>query len=130
MSLFLQRWAKLYTSPTKSEIALEPAVAALGRPYRAQHPIFAAGAIADFALLDERIIFEVDGKSHASKAAQEKDRERTRKLERMGWVVARCTNDEALEDPKSCVGRMILQAQDRRNALAILESAIQATTTK
>lgn len=123
MSMFLKNWAKLYTAPTQAELALEPAVAALGRPYRAQHPVFALGCICDFALLNERIVFEVDGKSHNGKAAKEKDRERTRKLEKLGWVVARCTNDEALDDPKSSVSRMLLEAADRRAALAILAQA-------
>ena len=120
MSLFLSRWAKLYTKPTKSEQSLEPEIAKLGRCYRAQHPVFAAGVILDFAILDDRIAIEVDGDSHRRKGAAERDRERTLKLERLGWVVVRCTNQEALTEPAATVQRLLLEAKDRRNALKIL----------
>lgn len=120
MSLFLTRWAKLYTAPTKAEQALEPEIAKLGRIYRAQHPVFAAGVVVDFALLDQKIAIEVDGESHRRKGAAEKDRARTLKLEKLGWVVVRCTNEDALTDPKSTVQKLLLDAADRRNALEIL----------
>lgn len=123
MSLFLNRWAKLYTKPTEAEQALEPAIAALGKPYRAQHPVFAAGCIVDFALLGPKIVIEVDGTSHQSQEAQRKDRERTLKLEALGWVVVRCTNREAKEDPEAAVQALLLRAQDRREALEILKGA-------
>jgi very-short-patch-repair endonuclease len=126
-SFFLKYWAKLYTAPTKSELALEPSVAALGVPYRAQHPVFALGFICDFALLDEKIILEVDGKSHSGKAAQEADRERTRKLERLGWVVARCRNEDAEREPKATVQKMLMEARDRREALKLLKLIAKET---
>lgn len=119
----LPKWSKLYTQPTVPELALEPAVAALGRPYRFQHPVFATGSIVDFALLQDRVIFEVDGKSHEGAEAEAKDRKRTRKLEKLGWVVARCTNADALSDPTSAVALMLMQARDRRAALNILKNA-------
>jgi very-short-patch-repair endonuclease len=118
--LFLSHWAHLYTDITEPEAALEPAIAALGKRYRAQHPVFAVRAIADFALLDDKVIIEVDGKSHASKKAKEKDRERTLRLEKYGWVVVRCSNEEALKDPHSTVARLISEARDRREALGML----------
>jgi len=117
---FLQNWAALYTKPTPSEQAIEPYVAALGMPYRAQHPVFSCHAIVDFALLNPRIIFEVDGKNHNSPAQQKADRDRTKRLETQGWVVVRCTNMQAQTEPAATVQRMIMEAGDRREALAML----------
>lgn len=119
---FLRHWATLYTKETESEKAIEPHIAALGVPYRAQHPIFAAHFIVDFALLDERIIIEVDGKSHNSAAAKVADRVRTLAIERFGWVVVRCTNEEAQREPAATVERLLMEARDRRNAKALLEN--------
>lgn len=121
MSIFLSRWARLYTAPTMAEQALEPAVAKLAVPYRAQHPVFAAGVILDFALLDSKIAIEVDGDSHKGPKAQEKDRLRTAKLEKLGWVVVRCTNEQAISEPDATVARLLLDAADRRQALKILK---------
>jgi very-short-patch-repair endonuclease len=123
VSLFLQRWAKLYTKPTQSEVALEPEIARLGTPYRAQHPVFAAGVVVDFALLEDKIAIEVDGSSHDTKKAQEKDRLRTLKLEKLGWVVVRCRNEDALKEPAATVQRLLMEAKDRRNAQRILANA-------
>lgn len=118
---FLGHWAHLYTDITQAEYAIEPAIAALGVRYRSQHPIFAYHFIVDFALLDSRIIIEVDGKSHHGPKAQAADRERTLKLERLGWVVVRCTNEEAIAEPHATVQKLLLDAQDRRNALSLLK---------
>lgn len=118
---FLGHWAHLYTDLTKSEYAIEPAIAALGVRYRSQHPIFAYHYIVDFALLDSKVIIEVDGKSHRGPVAKAADRERTLKLERLGWVVVRCTNEEAEADPATTVQKLLLEAQDRRNALNLLK---------
>lgn len=122
-SRFLENWAALYTKPTASENAIEPAISALGIPYRAQHPVFAAHCIVDFALLGPRIAIEVDGKSHNGPAAKANDRTRTLKLEALGWVVVRCSNEQAQLDPVNTVQRMLLEARDRREALAILAYA-------
>lgn len=114
---FLSNWVRLYTNQTASELALEPAIAALGKRYRAQHPMFGVHAVADFALLDDKIIIEVDGKSHNTPAAKEADAARTAKLEKLGWVVARCKNEEAVSDPAGTVRRCLAQAQKRRAEL-------------
>lgn len=119
--MFLGNWAHLYTDLTQAEYAIEPAIAALGVRYRAQHPIFAYHYIVDFALLDERIIIEVDGKSHNGPEAKEADRGRTLKLERLGWVVVRCTNEQAVSEPQATVQKLLLEARDRRNALTLLK---------
>lgn len=120
--VFLRHWARLYTTQTASELAIEHAIAALGTPYRAQHPIFASHFIVDFALLDEKIIIEVDGKSHNSEKAKAEDRTRTLVIERFGWVVVRCTNEEAQREPAATVQKLLLEARDRRRALKLLAS--------
>lgn len=116
--LFLRRWAALYASPTDPEIALEPAVAALGVPYRAQHPVFGKGAILDFAVYPRGlnapgVDLEVDGSSHRTKRGRENDVVRTAKLTAAGWTVWRCTNEEALADPEGTVARMVADLTEK-----------------
>lgn len=110
MSIHLKRWAKLYSDATPAERALEPAVASLGRPYRFQHALFALGLFPDFALIADKVIIEVDDPSHNTRARKKSDAERTKKLERAGWRVVRCTNDEALSDPYGTVDRLMEEA--------------------
>lgn len=105
--MFLLRWAKLYSNPTPPEASLEPAIAALGLPYRFQHPLWGLRVFPDFVLSKQKIVIEVDGPEHRRTAQRKKDAERTKLLERHGWTVVRCTNEEALEDPKGVVERLI-----------------------
>lgn len=112
---FLARWSKLYANPTRSELALEPAIAAMGLPYRSQHPVFATGAILDFAVYPRgiggpKLAIEVDGKEHRTTVGLKKDAERTAKLEAKGWKVVRVTNEQAQADPRGTVERLIKPA--------------------
>lgn len=109
MNLLLTRWAKLYSQQTPAERALEPAVASLGVPYRFQHPLWALALFPDFVLLDDRVVLEVDDPSHATKRKRAADEKRSDKLARAGWRVARCTNAEALADPRAAVNRMMAE---------------------
>lgn len=111
---FLSKWAQLYADQTVSESALEPAVAALGRPYRFQHPIFSKHYFVDFALMEDKIIIEVDGRSHNSAAAKEADAVRTAEIEKLGWTLVRCKNEDAQKDPAGTVARCLLDAGIRR----------------
>jgi len=117
MSLMLQRWARLHNL-TEAERSLEPAVASLGVPYRVQNPLWALGLFPDFSLLSQKLIIEVDDPSHARK--RKADAERTAKLNRAGWRVFRCSNDEALTDPYGTVDRLMkaagLELRTRRAA--------------
>lgn len=113
-SRFLEYWASLYQKQTVSESALEPAIAALGRPYRFQHPIFSHHFFVDYALMEDKIIIEVDGKSHNSAAAKEHDSQRTAALEKLGWTVVRCKNEDAQRDPAGTVARCLLDANTQR----------------
>lgn len=104
---FLRWWAAAYSNPTEAEKAIEPAVAALGVPYRVQHPIWALSYRLDFAIPSLKLAIEVDDPSHTGKAKKLKDKQRTAKLEAKGWKVVRCTNAEALSDPQAAVERML-----------------------
>ena len=65
-----------------------------GIAYIPQYPL-RLGYIADFALLDKRIIIEVDGKRwHSGKQKQKKDRFRDYMLKRAGWTVIRIKEEE------------------------------------
>ena len=116
---FLLRWAKLYSSPTDAEAALEPAIASLGIPYRFQHPLWGLSLFPDFVLLDERIVIEVDDASHATTKKRKEDAERTLKLNKHNWRVIRCTNADAIEDPYGTVDKLmeLLELPYRTNRL-------------
>lgn len=107
MSPMHARWSRLYRG-TKAELALEDAVAALGIPYRTNFPgfIFGSRYFPDFLLPTLGVVLEVDDRGHLAKV--EADAERTKILHELyGWRVARCTNAEALENPKAAVQRML-----------------------
>lgn len=94
---------------TPAELALEPAVAALGYPYRFQLPlwIYEGGLryFPDFVIPDLSLVIEVDDRSHDHKV--EADQQRTDDIARQhGWTVVRCTNEEALRDPVGTVERL------------------------
>lgn len=109
-NLFLLRWAKLYAKPTDAEAAIEPAIAALGVRYRFQHPMFGLRLFPDFILPDYRLVIEVDDRSHSTKKKREADVERTERLNNAGWVVVRCSNEEAEEDPYGTIDRLMSEA--------------------
>ena len=90
---------------------MEPVIAALGVRYRTQHPFWGIRCFADFALLDHKLVMEVDDASHKTAAKRRSDLERTGKLNRLGYTVARCTNDEALSDPRAALSRMLSETK-------------------
>lgn len=112
MNLFLLRWAKLYSNPTRQERALEPVVASLGVPYRFQHPLWGLRVFPDFVLLDHKVVIEVDDPGHRRTANRKKDAERTRKLNQAGWRVVRVTNDEVDEDPVAALRTALASLKD------------------
>jgi len=67
-----------------------------GHRFRRQHP--AGPYIADFACVAARLIIEVDGATHATKAEVEYDEKRTRFLEKRGWCVYRAANPDIYEN--------------------------------
>ncbi len=96
-------WYRLLNNMTEPELALEPAIAALGERYRAQHLFAGLRHIADFALLDRKLIIEVDGDSHTVPVQMEKDLKHTMALQALGWTVFRCSNDAAKAAPAETV---------------------------
>lgn len=103
MNPMMTYWAKLYSNPTPAESAIEPAIAALGIPYRFQHPFFGHHIIADFILPTIKVILEVDDPSHNTTKKRKADAEKTAKLAARGWTTVRCTNEEAMLDPYAIV---------------------------
>jgi very-short-patch-repair endonuclease len=96
-------WYRLYNNMTPAEKALEPAIAALGEPYRCQHPFLKHKLFADFALLGRKLVIEVDGDSHNKPSQKKKDLEHTLALKSDGWEVVRVTNEMALAIPADTV---------------------------
>jgi hypothetical protein len=102
------RWSRLYRG-TPAELSLEDAVAALGVPYRTQFPGFLFGFrfYPDFFLPTLGLVIEVDDASHDDPEKMAADAERTAYLNGRGWKVVRCSNAEALENPRAAVQRML-----------------------
>ncbi len=103
------RWGRLYQG-TPAELALEDAIAELGVPYRNNFPGFKYGVrfFPDFYLPTLKLVIEVDDRSHRDPVKMAEDELRTRAL-RQAWGVrvVRCTNEEALDDPRGAVRAML-----------------------
>lgn len=108
-------WQRLYDDMTPAEVALEPAIAALGERYRSQHPFWGLKHFADFALLERKRIIEVDGDSHDKPSQKKKDLEHTIALKSLGWDVVRVSNEQALANPAGTVAAA-LQATPQTTA--------------
>lgn len=101
------RWGRLYEG-TPAELALEDAVAEVGVPYRTQFPGWKYGlrCFPDFVLPTLKLVIEVDDRSHERK--REEDEERTRDIAaEWGYRVVRCTNENALSDPRGTVRALL-----------------------
>ncbi len=70
-----------------------------GRKFRRQHSI--ENFIADFYCPEERMIIELDGQVHFNPIAQEKDENRTKILEELGFRVIRFENKMVFENLQS-----------------------------
>lgn len=105
--MFFRNWYWLYSGQTAAELALEPEIAAMGVRYRAQHPFPGLKHVADFALLDSKLIIEVDGASHEKETQKAKDAAHTLGLHLRGWRVLRCKNEEVVANPKGTLRRLL-----------------------
>jgi cyclase len=65
-----------------------------GLKFRRQHPIHYY--VADFYCHEKKLIIEVDGGIHNSKATKEHDENRSAEFERLGIRVIRVTNEQVL----------------------------------
>lgn len=92
-----ERASRMRHHMTASEYALWQSLRGrqLGVTFRRQY-VIAGCFIADFAAPSVRVIVEVDGAYHVGRAAA--DERRDRRLERMGWRVARIPAKVVLHD--------------------------------
>lgn len=112
-------WYSQYFGNNKYELALEPAIAALGLPYRYQHLDLSLKIIMDYAMPTIKLDIEVDGDSHRRADQIRADIDRAEQLRKRGWTVYRIQNEDALADPKGCIERMVseLGLKDKINGL-------------
>jgi len=66
-----------------------------GYKFRRQHPI--GPYIADFACAEEKLVLEVDGWTHSSKAERAHDAKRTEFMNALGWKVIRVENEDVYD---------------------------------
>jgi very-short-patch-repair endonuclease len=93
MERFKQRARKLRRSQTSAEARLWQVLRnrKLSRwKFRRQHPI--DRYVVDFVTLDGKLIVEVDGLTHSTPRETDRDAERTRALESLGFLVVRVSN--------------------------------------
>jgi very-short-patch-repair endonuclease len=69
--------------------------------FRRQHPL--GDYILDFYCAELKICIELDGAVHEIDAVAERDKERTRYLERQGIEVLRLENEELIRDPDTVI---------------------------
>jgi very-short-patch-repair endonuclease len=121
------RAGKLYRDTTPAELSLECEVARLGVPYRIQFPYYLWGVryFPDFVLPTLKVVIEVDDESHNRRVKQEADAVRTEELNALGWEVVRCTNREALEQPRETVRRLLASiGRDPARPVCSLQSGL------
>ena len=105
-------WRRMCAEPTEAESALDPAVAKLGYAYRFQHPFWEYKYFADFAVLPLKLIIEVDGDSHDRPSQKEKDLKHALQVLDDGWVVARVSNELAVQNPGAAAAQALAYYQD------------------
>ncbi len=95
----LERRKALRNNPTSAEATLWKQLQRSqldGRKFRRQHSI--ENYIVDFYCASEQLIVELDGSVHFDFAHQNKDNERTKRLETLGFRVLRFENKEVFEN--------------------------------
>lgn len=102
-------WYKQYFAENRFELAIEPAIAALGLPYRYQHLDLSRKIIMDYAMPTLKLDIEIDGESHRRVDQIRDDINRAEQLKKIGWTVYRIQNEDALADPFGCIDRMVLE---------------------
>ena len=99
MERFRARARRLRASQTSAEARLWHALR--GRrlahwKFRRQHPI--DKYVVDFVTMEGKLIVEVDGVTHGTDQELKRDAERTRSLEKLGFLVVRVTNIDVYEN--------------------------------
>ncbi|MBE7484127.1 MAG: DUF559 domain-containing protein [Polyangiaceae bacterium] len=102
--LLESRACALRGSPTRSEEALWRVLSAGKLGVSARRQVVLGNFIADFAVPARRLVIEVDGGSHAGRAAA--DARRDRGLARLGWRVLRLDAELVLSSPEEALARV------------------------
>jgi very-short-patch-repair endonuclease len=95
MEQFKARARKLRSAQTSAEFRLWQALRNRKMAewkFRRQHSI--DRFVVDFVTLDGKLVVEIDGVTHATPAALQRDRERIRILESLGFLVVRVSNTD------------------------------------
>ena len=71
--------------------------------------------IADFLCLELRLVIEIDGASHFSAEAQEKDAERDRQMQAIGLTVVRVKDSDVRRNPEMVAKGIMEQFLDKGN---------------
>ena len=80
----------------------------MGYPFRRQYPIL--NYIADFYCKPLNLVVEIDGYSHFSPEAQERDKKRDRQMQVLGLKVIRVNDRDVREDAERIANWIIEQA--------------------
>jgi very-short-patch-repair endonuclease len=83
----------------------------LGVKFRRQHPI--GNYVLDFYCCKSKLGIELDGGQHADPAEKERDRRRTRELERRGIRVLRVWNSEVIDNLDGVLERIFEEVRGR-----------------
>lgn len=97
----LSNWRELVDKQTVAELELERALSRFPVRYRFQHLIWRY--IVDFTVPDLKVAIEVDGDTHNSPEAKERDLERDTWLTKQGWRVYRFRNEDVLRNSRGCL---------------------------
>lgn len=91
-----ERQKELKKNPTETENIIWNNIRniQLGHKFRRQHII--GDYIVDFVCLKKKLVIEIDGKYHSTSKQIEKDQERTKYLEALGYEIIRFTNEEVI----------------------------------
>jgi very-short-patch-repair endonuclease len=82
-----------------------------GLKFKRQVPI--AGFVADFVCEEARLVIEIDGSQHGTRAAQ--DEERTKRLNIAGYEVLRFWNNDVTDNLDGVLVRVLETARVTRN---------------
>ena len=84
-----------------------------GYVFNRQRPVL--NYIADFLCLELRLVIEIDGASHFSAEAQEKDAERDRQMQAIGLTVVRVKDSDVRRSPEMVAKGIMEQFPDKGN---------------
>lgn len=88
-------------NPTEAEMCLWQWLKGGVHGYRFRRQVVIGDYIVDFACIKARLIVEVDGEYHNTAEQIQYDKIRTEYLNKSGFQVLRCTNQEVINDPKT-----------------------------